>query len=275
MRIIQIQINTFLFFLIIFTGCEEFHNKSSFQDVFVLQGYLYQDKPVSGIQLTKILPFESEDTIFINIPDADVYIEWEGQQFHLEADSSGLYNYPFDDLKIIERNSYLITITYEGKTLSAETTVPERPAGLTLSADTIFINDSLTPWQMREQENNSIEVTWENPDNDYFYVTVENLEENPESIDIGFVPPQGMSNFRYLSQPYKTDMYILGFLSSIQQYGKHKIKVYRVNEEYACLFENREQDSRYLTEPYTNVKNGIGIFTAFSYAEASFEVIKQ
>jgi hypothetical protein len=271
----RIKINIFLFLLIAFSECEEFHNKSAFQDVLVLQGYLYQDEPVTGIQLTKILPFDSEDTIFTNIPDADVNIEWDGQQFHLEADSSGLYNYPFDDLKIIERNSYLITVTYEGKTLSAETIVPERPAGLSLSSDTIFIDDSLTPWQMREQENNSIEITWENPDNDYFYVVVENLEENPESIDLGFAPPQGTRNFRFLSQPYVTDRYILGFLSSIQQYGKHKVKVYRVNKEYAYLFENREQDSRYLTEPYTNVNNGIGIFTAFSYAEASFEVIKQ
>jgi hypothetical protein len=47
-----------------------------------------------------------------------------------------------------------------------------------------------------------------------------------------------------------------------------------VNQEYADLYENRQQDSRNLTEPLSNVNNGLGIFTAFSYDVAYFEVVK-
>jgi hypothetical protein len=53
------------------------------------------------------------------------------------------------------------------------------------------------------------------------------------------------------------------------------VKVYRVNQEYVDLYENRQQDSRNLTEPLTNIKNGLGIFTAFSYAQAYFYVKKE
>ena len=57
------------------------------------------------------------------------------------------------------------------------------------------------------------------------------------------------------------------------QYGKHKITIYKVNEEYALLYETSAQDSRDLNEPYTNINNGLGNFSGFSSQEFYFYVI--
>ena len=57
------------------------------------------------------------------------------------------------------------------------------------------------------------------------------------------------------------------------QYGRHKVTIYKVNEEYALLYETSEQDSRDLNEPYTNINNGLGIFSGFASQEFYFSVI--
>jgi len=59
------------------------------------------------------------------------------------------------------------------------------------------------------------------------------------------------------------------------QYGTHKVTIYHVNEEYALLYETSTQDSRDLNEPYTNINNGLGIFSGFASQEVYFEVIKK
>jgi hypothetical protein len=39
------------------------------------------------------------------------------------------------------------------------------------------------------------------------------------------------------------------------------------------LYETQEQDTRKLNEPYTNIENGLGIFTAFCSDTLYFEAI--
>jgi len=49
------------------------------------------------------------------------------------------------------------------------------------------------------------------------------------------------------------------------------VSVYRVNQEYADLYEGRRQDSRDLNEPSTNIENGLGVFSAFNSDSTFFE----
>ena len=55
-------------------------------------------------------------------------------------------------------------------------------------------------------------------------------------------------------------------------YGRHRARVYRVNEEYVDLFKFGEQDPTRLSEPPTNIENGLGIFTAFNSVSLDFQV---
>jgi len=56
-------------------------------------------------------------------------------------------------------------------------------------------------------------------------------------------------------------------------YGRHRVILYRVNEEYANLYENRNQDSRDLNEPPSNIEGALGVFSAFNSVAAEFDVV--
>ncbi len=264
-----------LLLLICGSSCEHPDPVSSAEELVVLEGFLYEGEAVDHIHLGKTISFASEDTIFPDISDASVTLGWGEEEYILEpSEEEGFYHYPLDDLEVIIGETYRISITYKGQEISAETMVPARPAGMVLSAESVSFDPDLNMWERMSQGLGEIEVTWDNPENDYFYILVENIEEDPEDIELGFTPPGGARNFRFLSQPFKTDTYIIRVFLSIQQYGIHRVRLFRVNQEYADLYENREQDSRSLAEPLTNVVNGLGVFTAFSYEDAFFKVEK-
>jgi len=259
----------------ILLACESNTNDLG-KSALVLQGYLYENEVVSGIKLTKSIPFGSGNSL-IKITDASVYIYFGDREYLLQVDTDSTYYNTDSTLQIIAEQDYSIKIEYEDVIISAKTHVPLKPEGLKISDTVLYVEEDFTPTpgMMGGQDTADLTISWENPDNDYFYVLVNNLEENPESIELGFSPPEGMSNFSFLSQPFVSDSYSISVFRSIQQYGRHRVKIFRVNDEYAYLYENREQDSRYLTEPYSNVLNGLGIFTAFSYSEVYFEVVKE
>ena len=263
--------------LISLAGCEKIEMSSELNINLVLNAYLYEDEPVTSIGLSETLPFTSSDTVFPLISDANISIQWQDQDFPLlPSDSAGFYHCPDSNLKIIAGEKYDIEIFHGEDVLTSETTVPQKPDSMRLSVSSIQIDPDLTPREMRLAGIADIEVTWSNQDGDYFYVLVENIEENPGDIEFGFSGSGGkFQNFRFLSAPFITDTYVIRVFLSVQQYGTHRVKLFRVNQEYADLYENREQDSRNLTEPLSNVNNGLGIFTAFSYDEAYFEVVKK
>ncbi|MEM6800841.1 MAG: hypothetical protein AAF696_05525, partial [Bacteroidota bacterium] len=62
---------------------------------------------------------------------------------------------------------------------------------------------------------------------------------------------------------------------TIESFGQYSVKVYHINQEYADLYENREQDSRDLNEPPSNITNALGVFSAFNSQETFFEVVRE
>jgi len=123
-----------------------------------------------------------------------------------------------------------------------------------------------------------LEVFWNNPDNELYFVVVENAEADQESIfpDVEgrFGRAGGRGAFMRISRPTRESSYQINF-SELTYWGQYVVKVYRVNQEYADLYENLEQDSRDLNEPPTNIKNGLGIFSAFHSQNVYFEVKKE
>jgi hypothetical protein len=108
-------------------------------------------------------------------------------------------------------------------------------------------------------------------------VVIENNEQNQESIFPVFGGNFGRGNrgaFRRISRPTREDSYQINF-GELTYWGQYVVKVYRVNQEYANLYENLTQDSRDLNEPPTNIKNGLGIFSAFNSKKVYFRVVKK
>lgn len=274
---------TILFLALVFSGCKKDDTNYNNKDMLVVEAYLYDGLPVENIKLSKTLSIDKGSVIFQVVPDATVSILKDDVTYNLvPSDEEGYYNYPGDDLSIEENESYRILISYNSEVVEAQTIVPEKSPAISADLDTVYIDTDKTMWELMEEGMPSIEITWDNPDNDYFYMLIENLEEDPENIELsadgGGFPggPGGPGRFRFMSRPFQGDTYHIALFGEVYQYGKHRAKLYRVNQEYADLYENRIQDSRYLSEPLTNIKNGLGIFTAFSeYSEVYFYVLKE
>ena len=240
----------------------------------VVQAYLYAGEPVNDIRLTETLPLGSEDSLAPSVNDADVAVIKNGIRYQLitSPGDSGYYHYPGTDLFIEEGDDFQLDILYDGESINAETTVPPAPENCTISVDTLAVPESMFEWF--QSRNNSVTVRWQNNGNTLFFVLVENVEENPQIIDFGFGGGQFAQRFRFLSRPTPADSMQVNMMS-ISHLGKHRIKVYRVNQEYADLYISRNQDSRDLNEPLSNIQNGLGVFSAFNSDSLFFYVRMQ
>jgi hypothetical protein len=59
-----------------------------------------------------------------------------------------------------------------------------------------------------------------------------------------------------------------------QYYGNHSIELYHLNPDYAALYNSNSTSSQNLTNPITNVENGLGIFTGINKAVKYIHVIE-
>lgn len=244
----------------------------------VVRAYLYANEPVYDVQITKTLALGSEDTLAPPINDAEVILIKEGQEFLLTPSDgdSGYYHYTGDDLVVSAGDEFEIRVTCLGKTATGITYVPSAPENLEISGDELIIEEfsfDEFPGERPDftDSTNQLLVSWENPDLSLYYVVVANIDDDPEEIESedGFM---GRMPVRFVSVPTSMDEYQVNRMT-LTHYGKHAVKVYRINQEYADLYQSRNQDSRDLNEPLTNIENGLGVFSAFNSATVYFNAV--
>ena len=63
--------------------------------------------------------------------------------------------------------------------------------------------------------------------------------------------------------------------SNITHFGRHDIVLFHVQSDYVLLYQSSGQNSRDLNEPYSNIKGGLGMFTAFNSDTASVYLVKK
>ena len=145
------------------------------------------------------------------------------------------------------------------------------PTGVALSDDVMEVA-GFQRGSGRRPTDNELEVTWDNTLGDFHYVVIEGLDPNAEFILPDFVRER-IGGFRLVTRPTLNGLFRVRQLS-LEVLGPHRALVYRVNQEYADLFENQTQDSRDLNEPPTNIRGGLGVFSAFNGVEIPFEVVR-
>jgi len=261
-----------------FAGCSNDSLTNPNSDLIVVRGYIYAGEPVDDIQITSTLPLGSEETKAPPINDADVSLIKDGVRYDLvpSLGDSGYYHYEWDDLTVNEGDEFEIAVSYQNQHASGKTTVPNPPRNVTLSSETLLVPDfsSFGPGGFNDSSY-TIFVNWEYDPSSLFYVVIECIEENPDSIDT-FMSFGGKARAsrKFISAPTNMNEYRIQW-RSVSFYGKHRIKVYRVNQEYADLYSSRQQDSRDLNEPLTNIENGLGVFSAFNSVETVFNVVQE
>jgi hypothetical protein len=259
-------------------GCQE-NPVIPEEEQLVLQAYLYADEPVTEITVMLSRPLSSSDTVNTLISTANVLLYKNNTSYQLtpSIQDPGKYYYAGNDLSVLSNELYKIEVHYNGLISTAETTVPLKPEGLSANISTItFKKDTVTtPFggtRERVAISDSLVVSWTNPASEAYYVVVESVDPNRQALRSDTMSQ--FMNRRFVTEPLTEDYYRV-FDQDIKYTGSHKVTLYRVNQEYVDLYKSRQQDSRSLNEPLTNVKNGLGIFTAFASDSLFINVVLQ
>ena len=262
---------SFIFLVLLFTAsCEQTENTQEVADIPVIQAFLVPGQsPV--IKITRIIPYSAEegDTVATPIPDLKVFLKVNGLEYILPEDSagSGIYQLATGINLVSPGDTIEFHTDYKGALVGASTVVPSAPASLTMSKEILYYTSGNPSTWLSGGE---IELTWDNPNEDYYYITVQNMETDPTPLnDMAVNMPKFGS-----SPPSTGNQFRIG-MRNVTYFGTHQVIIYHVNHEFAELFDNPGMSSVALTEPPTNISNGLGIFTAMNPDTLYFEVRQQ
>lgn len=256
--------------LILFSSCEDNTLENFGTTTTVVQSYLYAENPVDSFYISESINYfdtsdvvATFDNLLVNISDGtDSYI--------LQPIGNGYYQNL--DLIIQSGTTYSMEFENEGTVISAETYVPEKKE-ISISLEQISIERvTAGGGMMPPTQTDPITVSWENNDNEYYYVIVQNIEANPEYINENFGNFGGGQRPQIITEPQIVSNYNVDTRQDIQFFGTYQIVVYRVNPEYAALYSTSEATSSSIVEPATNIENGLGIMTGISTDTILFEV---
>ncbi|MCB0639020.1 MAG: DUF4249 family protein [Lewinella sp.] len=264
-----------------FTACEKNDTTTTATETAVVTGYLYAGQPCDSIHLTKAISYNGADSTAVAITGLDVWLSDGTLSYPLTASSEGYY--ASAELTIKSGETYTLQFDYQGKLVTASTFVPwkkEATISDTLIQMERITNGSFPPMGGGQPgSEDAIEISWDNSEGDYYYVVVQNMETDPDYINAFFAAqdtlfPQNR-NFRFISSPGIIDYYNIDPNREIRQFGTHRVIVFRVNPEYAALYNVSDVSSQNITEPPSNVENGLGILTGIASDTLFFEVQEQ
>lgn len=206
-----------------------------------------------------------------------------GKIFTLKSIGNGQYESAKNELIGAAKTTYTMEFDYKGRKVSASTEIPVKPVSFVIdktaiSRTQIDLSSGMPgfggggPFGGGGETNTSVELSWKNTENAYHFVAVENTEISPVQI---LIPPTGATfpNFRFTNEPLTGSTNILRS-QSFQYFGKHDIILYRVNAEYAALYQSSGTTSQNLSTPPSSISNGLGIFTGINADTLKFVVNK-
>ncbi len=240
----------------------------------VVEAFLFAGEPVDHVRLTETVPLGEDPALAPTVDDAIVTLVRGTERWVLSRlEEPGGYGYPGDDLEIREGDLFRIEVEAFGRTATGETMVPAPPVGVELDTDRLEVPElvpgSFDPGVLQSLR---ITVTWENPEAGMHFVDVEGLDPGAESIFPDFIGGR-VGRFRIRSAPTEEAFHTIN-LPQLEHLGTHRAIVFRVNQEYADLYNNRVQDSRDLNEPPSNIRGGLGVFSAFNWVAREFELVR-
>ncbi|MEO0339675.1 MAG: DUF4249 family protein, partial [Bacteroidota bacterium] len=260
------KINPILYILI-FTlnnfSCEQEDISSIESNTAVVAAYLFDGQSVDSIRITQSIGYNQSDTALTTLDDLEVAIIDGDRRYLLENIGDGYYKN--DALIIQTETTYELDFIHNGEVVSAETFIPKKKEAILSSTSISLAKIEGFPTGGFGAIPDPIEVTWDNNEGDFYYVKVTNLEEDPEYVNELLLQFGGIPRgIQFNSDPEVTDFHVIQPNRDLTQYGRYEIIVFRVQPEYASLFNLGNNSSQTITEPPSNVTNGLGLFTGVS-----------
>lgn len=237
--------------------------------------YVYAGEELDDIRLASTISLDSELEEAPPVSGATIVVSTDNVSFTCIEDTStpGNYYYPGSDFSVEVGNRVELSVITDTEDVYALTAVPPKPVNVIISASSMTLPDFSDREAMRtwRESADDVEVSWDAEIDAWYYVVLECTEDNPVEIDSWNMGPRPEQ--RRIFPPVQDDHYRVRF-PLFEYAGEHRLTVYRVNQEYVDLYEYREQDSRDLQEPLTNIEGGLGIFSAFNSASVTINVIQ-
>ena len=265
-KILFLLINT-----ILIVSCSQESIEQTESKTTIVEGYLSAGNPIDSLRVTQSISLGQVEEEVITLDDLKVTISGGNTEFDLISIGNGFYQNANHIIKA--GANYQLEIERGDNIISAETYVPENNAAsisksqveLTKIEAGVFPSGGIViP--------DPVEVTWNNNDGDYYFVLVKNIETDPEYVNENIAQFEGQLQF--ITEPQISNIYVIRAQRDLMQFGTYQIIVFRVNPEYAALYDSSGGSTLSLEEPPTNIINGLGIFTGLSSDTLYLEVTR-
>lgn len=249
-------------------GCTK-EATSEFTDTPVIEAYLGPGSPLEVV-IKRQVPFSDNATFSADDVSALALTISNGTDQHMLI-SAGNGHYVDATWQAPAGSTHTLSFLFNGKRVTATTSIPARPASFAASASTLII-----PPQSSQQGPpegampDPLQLSWTNSDASYYFLVVSNLEEVPDPIATGG-EDRGPKAFK--TQPTNSNTSAIRPLD-FTYYGLHRIILYHVRPDYAALYSQASNNSQNLTNASSSIVNGYGIFTGLNSDTLFVEVLR-
>jgi len=249
--------------VLLITACgEELMRYDVSIDTPIVESYLQEGANELTVQLYSMEAY-LKDEYMLSKPISGLQLNINGKA--LTETTEGKYSLNLGNDTIRGHQQYDLSFEYLGKTVSASTSIPESITNLNIEPSYITRTSS-SYYYWNEADTTEIKLTWDDYDRSYYQIYI----ESPASSDMPS-PDGGMMFRRRMMQPFQGNSYVTRTME-FRAAGNYSIYVYRVNKEYADLYERISSTD--LANPSSAIENAFGIFTAMSVAKIGFRVIE-
>ncbi len=233
----------------------------------VVQAYLSPNQPIDMV-VSQELAVTDTTSVVNYLNNLTVKIDYDGKTATLKSTGSGHY---VSNFNVDSNKTYRMYFDFNGKTVEATTTVPSKPQNFKSSVLSIkmpSLNLSGPPAGGIPTFPDPVKLTWSNTNKEYYLISAKVTDSYPTQIFTGNAP-----KFSFRNNPTQENNNEIQ-PQQFQYFGNYILVLYRINGEYASLYDDNGSNSLNLTTPYTNVKNGSGIFTGIATDTIRFKVNK-
>ena len=244
---------TYKIILSIIFGCSKENINRDFEDIPVVEGYLYAGKPLE-IKVSRQVFYSNNvasssdnlDSLFVSIFDGNMY-------YDLIPMGDGTFTN--SNIKLSELETFELQLDYNNLPISTQTTIPKKPSNFVSSVSEVYVSGG----NFTGNDPQELELSWDNPDGSNYFLLIENMDYSYKIYDNREVS----SNNQFDLMPTQSDYYSIDTRRFLY-FGSHRIILFHINPDLAVLYQETDQTSQNISNPPTEFENAFGIFTGIN-----------